>query len=109
MTPPLRAWLDHFALDWAISDWPGSLNNLFLTQEFIPDQKLRMNYWRSRLLPRKSQTSLGEVVAANAINSLQLEMARIRYLAYRGTVHLKDIALLPRQWIRWKRALRVSG
>jgi hypothetical protein len=108
MTPPLRAWLDHFALDWAISDWPGSLNNLFLTQEFIPDQKLRMDYWRSRLLPRKSQTSLGEVVGTNPINFLRLQMSRVGYLAYRGAVHLKDIALLPRQWIRWKRALRVS-
>src|SRR6266403_1228918 len=107
-TPSLRAWLDYFALDWAISDWPGSLNNLFLIEEFIPDRRLRMRYLRSRLLPRRSQASLGAVEATDTINSFRLETARIRYLAYRGVVHLKDIASLPGRLIRWKRALEAS-
>jgi len=88
--------------DWAISDWPGSLNNLFLIEEFIPDRRLRMRYLRSRLLPRRSQASLGAVEATDTINSFRLETARIRYLAYRGVVHLKDIASLPGRLIRWK-------
>jgi hypothetical protein len=107
-TPSLRAWLDYFALDWAISDWPGSLNNLFLIQEFIPDRRLRMRYLRSRLLPRRSQASLGAVKATHTINSFRLEAARIRYLTYRGVVHLKDIASLPVRLIHWKRALEAS-
>ncbi len=107
-TPSLCAWLDYFAFDWAISDWPGSLSNLFLIEEFIPDRRLRMRYLKSRLLPRRSQVSLGALEAADTINSFRLEAARIRYLAYRGVAHLKDIASLPRRLIRWKRALEAS-
>jgi Uncharacterised nucleotidyltransferase len=109
MTGSLCTWLDVFAVDWAISDWPGSLKNLFLTKEFIPDRKLRMHYWRSRLLPRRSHASLGAVVATNTLNVFRLEAARIGYLAYRGATHLKNIAKLPQEWVRWKHALKTSG
>jgi len=108
MTVPLRAWLDYFAFDWAISDWPGSLNNLFLTAEFIPDTGLRRQYWRSRLLPRKAHASLGPVATTTPRKLLQLQIARFRYVARRAAVHLKDIVALPRQQLRWKRALAMS-
>jgi Uncharacterised nucleotidyltransferase len=105
VTPRLLAWLNHFAMEWAISDWPGSLNNLFLTADFIPDAGLRRQYWRSRLLPKKLSVSLGPVVATSPKRFFQLQIARIRYVACRAAVHLKDIAALPRQQFRWRRAL----
>lgn len=105
MTLPLCAWLDHFALDWVTSDWPGSLNNLFLTPEFIPDPTLRAQYWRSRFFPGKAQTSLGVISAAGTKNFLRLQAARAGYVAHRAAVHLKGIAALPIQQFRWKRAL----
>ena len=105
MTLSLCAWLDHFGVDWAISDWPGSLNNLFLTAEFIPDRGLRAQYWRSRLFPGRAQTSLGLVAANGAKNFLRLQVARVGYVAHRAAVHLKDIVALPIQQVRWKRAL----
>lgn len=108
MTPSLCTWLDHFGVDWAISDWPGSLNNLFLTAEFIPDPNLRKQYWRSRLFPRKAQTSLGPVAATRPDKFLRLLAARMRYVARRAAVHLKGIAALPRQQLRWRRALGSS-
>lgn len=104
-TPRLRAWLDHFALEWAISDWPGSLNNLFLTSEFIPEAGLRRQYWRSRLFPRKTSASLGPVVASGPRKFFQWQIARLSYVAYRAAVHLKDIVALPLQQFRWTRAL----
>jgi len=108
MTLPLRAWLDHFGVDWAISDWPGSLNNLFLTTEFIPDPQLRMQYWRSRLLPRRTHTTLGSMPAAGAHRLLAWQVARVRYVAERGAMHLKDLLALPWQGFRWKRAIESS-
>ncbi len=108
MTPAMRAWLDHFSCDWALSDWPGSLNNLFLTAEFIPDPSLRMRYWRSRLIPRRAQASLGSIVPATPQKFFQLQAARVRYLARRAAVHFTDIAALPRQQLLWKRALESS-
>jgi hypothetical protein len=108
MTVSLRAWLDEFGVNWAISDWPGSLNNLFLASEFVPDANLRKQYWRSRLLPRKEQTSLGAVCTANTYKLLQWQAARATYVAHRATAHLKDIIVLPWQQFRWKRALESS-
>lgn len=108
MTPAMRAWLDHFSCDWTLSDWPGSLNNLFLTAEFIPDPSLRMRYWRSRLIPRRAQASLGSIVPATPQKFFQLQAARVRYLARRAAVHFTDIAALPRQQLLWKRALESS-
>lgn len=107
-TPAIRAWLDHFGCDWALSDWPGSLNNLFLTAEFIPDPGLRLRYWRSRLIPRAAQASLGSIKSATAQKFFQLQAARVRYLARRAAVHFRDLAALPRQQLRWKRALESS-
>ena len=105
ITVPLRAWLDHFGFDWATTDWPGNLNNLFLTSEFIPDRSLRLRYWRSRLVPRKGQTSIGTVEANRPTKFFRWQRARAIYLAKRATAHLKDLASLPRQQFRWKRAL----
>jgi hypothetical protein len=105
MTLPLCTWLDYFALRWAMADWPGSLNNLFLTAEFIPNASLRAQYWRSRLLPGRTQTSLGAVRTIDTKNCLRLQSARAAYVAHRAAVHLKDIAALPVQLFRWKRAL----
>jgi hypothetical protein len=108
MTPSLRTWLDHFAVEWALADWPGNLNNLFLSAEFIPDPRLRMQYWRSRLFPNKTQASLGTVAAAKPTKFFQLQAARLRYVASRAVLHLKDIAALPQQQLRWRRALGSS-
>jgi hypothetical protein len=108
ISPTLQAWLSHFALDWALSDWPGSLNNLFLAAEFIPNRSDRLKYWQSRLFPGKTQTSLGAIATASAKNFLQLQAARLNYVARRAAVHLTGIADLPRQQLRWRRALAAT-
>jgi hypothetical protein len=104
-TPTLCAWLDAFAVDWAISDWPGSLTNLLLAAEFIPEPKLRVQYFRSRLLPRKSHTSLGPVAVTGRSMHLRLQAARLSYVVRRTMAHLNDIFGLPAQYLRWRRAL----
>jgi len=104
-TPRLRAWLDHFGFEWAISDWPGSLNNVFLASEFIPYAGLRRKYWRNRLIPKRVNLSLGSIVAASPKKMFQLQASRVRYVAQRAAAHLKDIAALPRRQFYWKRAL----
>lgn len=108
MTLSLRAWLDHFAFDWAVSDWPGSLNNLFLAAEFIPDPALRLQYWRSRLFPTKAHAKLGSIATTSPEKFFQLQGARLSYLGRRAAMHLKDIVALPRQQFRWRRALESS-
>jgi putative nucleotidyltransferase-like protein len=104
----LRVWLDHFAVEWAVADWPGSLNNLFLTEEFIPDRTQRLAYVRGRLLPKSSSTSIGSVAVNSGGMFFKLQATRLRYVTRRAAVHLKDIFRLPMQQVRWKRALQAS-
>jgi Uncharacterised nucleotidyltransferase len=105
----VRTWLDAFAVDWALSDWPGSLTNLFLAREFVPERKLRIQYCRSRLFPRKAHASLGAVATTGKNMFVKLQTARLTYVAHRAAVHLKDMASLPTQHLRWKRALTMSS
>jgi hypothetical protein len=107
-SPAIHAWLDAFAVDWAISDWPGSLTNLFLAAEFIPDRKLRIQFLRSRLFPKKSHASVGVVSTAGRNMFLRLQAVRLSYIAQRTAAHLKDLARLPLQHLRWKCALYAS-
>jgi hypothetical protein len=105
----VHAWLDAFAVDWAISDWPGSLKNLFLAAEFIPERKLRIQYCKNRLFPTTSHASLGAVATAGRNMFFRLQTARLRYVAHRAAVHLRDIASLPAQHLRWRRAFFMSS
>jgi hypothetical protein len=108
MSLPLRTWLDHFACDWVISDGPGRLSNLFLTPEFIPDREVRKRYWRKRLFPHKLEATMASDSAPKAGQFFGLQAARLRYLAHRFNTHIQDLAVLPMQQIRWKRALEAS-
>jgi hypothetical protein len=109
MSLAVRVWMDAFAVDWAISDWPGSLKNLLLAAEFIPERHLRLQYCRSRLFPRKSHASMGAVATTGRNMFVRLQTARLRYLTHRAAVHLKDMASLPMHHLRWKRALYMSS
>jgi len=106
LTVPMRAWLNDFGVDWAMADWPGSLNNLLLAAEFIPERKLRRQYWRSRLLPKKYHASLGALDSAKPQQVLRWQVARFTYLRHRATVYLGGLMALAMQQYRWKRALR---
>ena len=107
-SPAIHAWLDAFAVDWAISDWPGSLTNLFLAAEFIPDRKLRIRFLKSRMFPKKSHASVGVVSTAGRQMFLRLQAVRLSYIAQRTAAHLTDLARLPLQHLRWKRVLYAS-
>ncbi|MFI5096462.1 MAG: nucleotidyltransferase family protein [Candidatus Acidiferrales bacterium] len=105
MTPSLRAWLDHFSVNWAVSDWPGNLSNVLLATDFIPDSSLRRRYLASRLLPTRAQLSIETMAGMRKKKSLAWHLRRWHYVLHRSTVHLKDLFRLPLLQFRWKRAL----
>jgi len=108
VTRSLLAWLDHFSVQWATCDWPGSLTNILLAQDFVLDRKLRKQYLRSRLLPRKTQQFLGTPEREDSRISLRFRTEQIRYAVGRGAAHVRDILGLPLQQFRWKRALDLA-
>lgn len=108
ITPSMRAWLDHFSVDWSLSDWPGSLKNLFLAENFIPDRRHRREYLKSRLLPGQAQTEIGKAAKGKKDIALAWAASRSEYILHRSATHLKDILSFPRAQIRWWNALRAS-
>jgi Uncharacterised nucleotidyltransferase len=105
MTVPMQVWLDHFSLNWAISDWPGNLTNLFLAAEFIQDRNLRKQYLVSRLLPKRTQLSIGTLGAEEKSKSFFWNSQRWLYVTHRSRVHCRDLLHLPLDGFRWKHAL----
>jgi hypothetical protein len=105
-TDAMSAWLDNYSVNWSISDWPGSLSNVLLASEFIPDRKLRAYYWKSRLLPRKTNLSIGAMKCRDASTLSKFGAGRLRYLGKRSVSHLKCLLLLAVEELRWRRSLR---
>jgi len=105
MTPSLRAWLDHFSVDWAIADWPGSLSNLFLASDFIPEGRLRKQYLMSRLIPKRERLTIETRNTNNLERPYIWQIQRWKYVAHRAGVHLGDLVRLPLEQLRWQRAL----
>ncbi len=108
ITPSLRAWLDHFSMNWALADWPGNLTNLLLAGDFISDARLRHRYIASRLLPNQAQLSIAPSSLPRKTKSPAWRFHQWQYLFLRSSAHLKDVFRLPLQQLRWRRALAVS-
>ncbi len=108
MTPSLRTWLDRFSLNWALSDWPGSLSNVFLAPDFIPDGRRRWEYLASRLLPNKSQTMIETMASARKKKSVGWHLRRAHFVLHRSTAHLQNICSLPLLQLRWRHAISAS-
>jgi hypothetical protein len=105
MTPTLRTWLDHFSEDWALTEWPGSLSNLFLTSDFIAEGRLRNEYLKSRLIPKRERLTIETRNTNDLERPLIWQIQRWKYVAHRAGVHLGDLIRLPLEQLRWQRAL----
>jgi putative nucleotidyltransferase-like protein len=105
MTPTMLLWLERFSGGWALADWPGNLNNLFLAPEFIPDSRLRREYLRSRLIPKRERLSIETRTANDLERPFRWRINQWKYVAHRAGVHLADLARFPLVQWRWQRAL----
>jgi hypothetical protein len=105
---PTHAWLDNFSLDWAISDWPGNLSNLLISGEFISDRKCRLQFLRSRLLPKSKPLLLGGIVAADGTSPWKMKSARLEYVAHRSAAHVRELIRLSWLRLRWRKALKLQ-
>jgi len=108
ITPSLNAWLDHFSVDWALSDWPGNLSNILLARDFIPDATLRTRYLASRILPTRARLSIASSPNKQKTKSPAWHFHHWQYLLHRSRVHCKDLFRLPLYQLRWQRALSLS-
>jgi Uncharacterised nucleotidyltransferase len=105
MTPSLRVWLEHFSENWALTDWPGSLGNLFVASDFIADSRLRNEYLKSRLIPKRERLTIETRNSDNLERPFVWQIQRWKYVAHRAGVHLGDLVRFPLEQLRWQRAL----
>jgi Uncharacterised nucleotidyltransferase len=105
MTPSLRVWLEHFSEDWALTDWPGSLSNLFVASDFIADSRLRNKYLKSRLIPKRERLTIETRKSNDSERLFVWQIQRWKYVAHRAGVHLGDLVRFPLEQLRWQRAL----
>jgi hypothetical protein len=106
ITKSMRAWLDFFSEKWGLADWPGNLSNLFLASEFIPDRRLRHQYWASRLFPKQAVGAIKSLRGPQSAKPMLGNVQQWIYAANRSRVHLKDLLGLPANILRWRLALR---
>jgi hypothetical protein len=105
MTPTLRVWLEHFSENWALADWPGSLSNLFVASDFIADSRLRSEYLKSRLIPKRDRLTIETRNSNELERPFIWQIQRWKYVAHRAAVHLEDLVRFPLEQLRWQRAL----
>ena len=105
LTPTMRVWLEHFSEGWALADWPGSLSNLFLAPDFIADSRLRAEYLRSRLIPKRERFTIETRSTGDLERPFRWQIKRWKYVAHRAGVHLGDLVRFPLEQWRWQRAL----
>jgi len=108
MSVRLEVWLGNFGLGWALSDWPGSLNNVLVASELIDDSGLQRAYWWNRIWPGNAQTSIGNVECNDLRTRMKLQFARMGYLTERALLHVRDLSKLSVERKRWKQALEAS-
>jgi len=104
----VHSWFEQFSVRWILSDWPGSLLNIFLATDFIQDHELRTEYWKSRLLPGKAQLTIGKIRSSNRNMQREARNARWQYVAHRSAKHFGNVLSLPLNQIRWILAQRLT-
>jgi hypothetical protein len=105
MTASLRVWLEHFSENWALTDWPGSLSNLFVASDFIADSRLKNKYLKSRLIPKRERLTIETRKSNDSQRPFVWQIQRWKYVAHRAGVHLGDLVRFPLEQLRWQRAL----
>jgi hypothetical protein len=105
MTPSMLSWLERFSGGWAFAAWPGRLSNLFLAPDFISDSRLRGDYLRSRLIPKRLRLSIETRSSGDLERPFQWQIPRWKYVAQRAGAHLASMTRFPPAQRRWQRAL----
>jgi hypothetical protein len=101
-----EAWIRHFGLTWAISDLPGKKVTLFVHRDFVNDSNLWRKYLRRRIFPLHLRSSLKLGIHLTLGGRIKARISRYIYALGRVMFHVREMASLAVETIRWRRALR---
>jgi hypothetical protein len=102
----IATWVHEFGFKWALSGLDGAKLTLFVHREFFDDASAWTSYLASRIFPFGRRSSIGRVSAALPRARIKARASQWLHSMRRVMFHTRELASLPLEAIRWKRALR---
>jgi hypothetical protein len=101
-----ETWIREFGVEWAISDIPGKKLTLFVHRDFVTDRALWRKYLWGRIFPMRLKSSLELRAHLSLKVRVKTKVRRYVYALGRIIFHVREMASLAVETIRWRRALR---
>jgi hypothetical protein len=101
-----EAWVREFGVEWAISDLPGKKLTLFVHRDFVNDASLWRKYLWGRIFPMRLKSSLELRTHLSLKVRVKAKVSLCVYALGRIIFHVREMASLAVETIRWRRALR---
>ena len=102
----MATWVNEFGFEWALSGLDGAKLTLFVHREFFDDTPAWTIYLASRIFPFGRRSSIGTVSTALPRARIKARASQWLHSMRRVMFHARELASLPVETIRWKRALR---
>ena len=102
----IAAWVSEFGARWAVSGLDGAKLTLFVHREFFDDPSSWNSYLASRIFPFGRRSSIGRVSTAVPGARIKARASQWLHSMRRAMFHTRELASLPLEAIRWKRAVR---
>jgi len=103
----IATWVNEFGFQWALSGLDGAKLTLFVHREFLDDASTWTSYLASRIFPFGRRSSIGRVSTAVPRARIKARAFQLLHSMRRAMFHTRELASLPLEAIRWKRALRL--
>ncbi len=102
----IATWVGEFGAKWAVSDLDGAKLTLFVHPEFLDDPSSWNSYLATRIFPFGRRSSIGKVSPAVPGTRIKARVSQWLHSMRRMMFHTRELASLPVEAIRWKRAVR---
>jgi hypothetical protein len=102
----MATWVNEFGFEWALSGLDGAKLTLFVHREFFDDTSAWTTYLAARIFPFGRRSSIGTVSTALPRARIKARASQWLHSMRRVMFHTRELASLPVEAIRWKRALR---
>ncbi len=102
----IATWVSEFGPGWATSDLDGDKLTLFVHRDFFDDPSSWHSYLATRIFPFGRRSSIGRVSTPAPGARIKARASQWLHSMRRVMFHARELAALPVEAIRWRRAVR---
>jgi Uncharacterised nucleotidyltransferase len=102
----LAIWVNVLGPRWAVSGLDGGKLTLLVHREFLDDPRGWNSYVASRIFPFGRNSSIGRVSTTAPGTRIKAQASQWLHSMRRAMFHVRELAFLPLETIRWHHALR---